>query len=207
MREKNYFKNCPKCAKEVGYKYESTRNRAVKLNSICRSCSSRIQQTGKTMSVQAKANISASKKGKPLSAESLASRKAYKKSVKDATTKMYGVKVKRNVTKHNKWAKQVKERDDYQCQCCGKEKTTPSSMHAHHIVPCEYFPHLTLDISNGITLCSGCHFKVHRDLDRITLTDIKLYAEGFVAHASNFINLSVPLSSSVLKEDDSNARA
>ncbi len=80
-------------------------------------------------------------------------------------------------------------------------------MHANHNVPKEYFPELSADLSNGITLCASCHSALHADLDRVTVAGTKLDAEGFVAHASNFINPSVPLSSSVLKEDDSNARA
>ena len=207
MKEKTHFRSCPKCSKQIGYISAKNIDKAVASATVCRSCS----RKGMTHTSESRANMSKAQTGKTLSDEHCdnirAGNKAYKKSVRDAYTKLYGQKTKRKQYALRKWGKQIQERDDYQCQCCSKEKTTPYNMHAHHIVPREHFPEMALDLSNGITLCFSCHRSLHGDLNRLTMAGIKLDAEGFVAHASNFINPSVPLSSSVLKEDDSNARA
>ena len=187
MREKKFFRTCPKCGKEIGHVSAKNRDYAAAKGNKCNPCSNK----GRPFSTEHRAKISAGLKGKTLSAEHKANmgaaKRVYKKSVKEAYTEMYGVKAEPNVNEHKKWANQVKKRDDYQCQCCGKEKTTPKSMHAHHIVLCGYFPELAIDLSNGITLCAGCHRSLHADLDRLTLAGIKLDTEGFGVHASDFI--------------------
>ena len=175
MREKTHFRNCPTCSKEIGHTRASTRDAFIALGRQCQSCANRINQTGITRSAEHRVNIGAG-------------RKAYKKSITDATTKMYGDKVKRKQLDLKKWGKEVQERDDYQCNCCGKEKTTPYSMNAHHIVPKEYFPELAHDLSNGITLCSSCHRGLHYDIERLTLAGIKLNAEGFREHYNIYMS-------------------
>ena len=167
MSEKTHFRNCPKCGKQCGYVTVYKRDKAVELEQKCRSCSMKDSKAEPRQ------------KAKML---------AYKQSITDAYTEMYGVKAKRKQYALRKWGKEVQERDDYQCQCCGAEKTTPLSMHSHHIVPCEYFPHLALDISNGITLCTGCHFKLHKNIDRLTMSGIKLDAEGFRENYNGFMS-------------------
>ena len=171
ITEKNYFKNCPRCGKEQGYKHRACRDRAAKLNRLCGSCSNREKATGKTHTAEHKANMLAAKQKK-----------------RDACTEMYGEKssLSSGHGKIKKWAKAVKTRDSYTCVRCD---TVGSGQHinAHHIVPKAYFAEKAFDISNGITLCNSCHKNLHADLDRITLEGIKLTQVGFQDHAKQFI--------------------
>jgi len=72
-----------------------------------------------------------------------------------------GVSPEHEKIRHNAdqmlWKKAVKERDGY-CKSCGDRK----KLHAHHILPFATHPHLRTSIENGITLCKGCHTKLHR---------------------------------------------
>jgi hypothetical protein len=43
---KKYFKNCPKCGKEQGYKRKSDLNSAIKRNVLCLSCSNKQKSQG-----------------------------------------------------------------------------------------------------------------------------------------------------------------
>lgn len=63
------------------------------------------------------------------------------------------------------WRKAVFERDGHRCRDCGSAE----DLHAHHIKPWVTFPDLRLVLSNGRTLCSRCHSRVHgRDLTKWT---------------------------------------
>ena len=53
-------------------------------------------------------------------------------------------------------AKQVRERDGFICQFCGKSRSTI----VHHIIPRRMGIDNSMD--NLLTLCSSCHFKVER---------------------------------------------
>src|SRR3990167_4382188 len=59
------------------------------------------------------------------------------------------------------WRKSVFVRDEYTCRGCGIKNGLGKTirLNAHHILPRRDFPHLTLSISNGITLCEDCHDK------------------------------------------------
>lgn len=63
-------------------------------------------------------------------------------------------------TKYINWAKKVKERDNYTCQCCGAKKER-KYIHAHHLNSWLENKKIRYDIKNGITLCSYCHMKFH----------------------------------------------
>lgn len=52
------------------------------------------------------------------------------------------------------WRTMVFERDDYTCCWCGKRGV---ALQADHIKPFAYFPKLRFAVSNGRTLCVGCH--------------------------------------------------
>lgn len=52
------------------------------------------------------------------------------------------------------WRKAVFERDDYTCQMCG---VRGSYLEADHIKPWAYYPELRFELTNGRTLCKGCH--------------------------------------------------
>lgn len=56
------------------------------------------------------------------------------------------------------WSKAVKDRDG-KCMECGEL----DGLHAHHVLPKSTHPELKLDVSNGRTLCYGCHKKWHED--------------------------------------------
>ena len=60
--------------------------------------------------------------------------------------------------KHGAWARAVISRDAATCQRCGAKDV---ELHAHHIKPFETFPELRWELSNGLTLCHGCHWTVH----------------------------------------------
>ena len=56
------------------------------------------------------------------------------------------------------WRASVFKRDEFSCAICGsKEEIT-----AHHIKPWASHKHLRYEQSNGITLCSDCHYGVNR---------------------------------------------
>jgi len=63
--------------------------------------------------------------------------------------------------KTSTWATKVKERDNYTCQICGKNKEDVGNkkIHAHHIKPKKSHPEFKYDTKYGITLCNICHKK------------------------------------------------
>lgn len=71
-----------------------------------------------------------------------------------------------NTTEYKLWRTSVFVRDNFICQGCeirnekGLGKTV--QLEAHHILPRRDFPHLTLELSNGITLCKHCHDKTRK---------------------------------------------
>lgn len=58
----------------------------------------------------------------------------------------------------NAWSKTVKKRDEKQCRYCNSKE----NLHAHHILHKAEFPEFSLLPMNGMTLCSTCHYEVHR---------------------------------------------
>ena len=57
----------------------------------------------------------------------------------------------------NYWSKTIKKLDNHICKLCDSK----IKLNAHHIMPKNDFPKLSLNIDNGITLCNNCHGKVH----------------------------------------------
>lgn len=55
------------------------------------------------------------------------------------------------------WRTQVLKRDGYFCQQCG---TRGGELQAHHIFRKSLYPHLSLVLENGITLCKDCHTSI-----------------------------------------------
>ena len=64
----------------------------------------------------------------------------------------------RKYTAYYDWRKQVFERDEYTCQCCGQEG---GKLNAHHIEAYSRNKELRTELSNGITLCEDCHKEYH----------------------------------------------
>lgn len=59
---------------------------------------------------------------------------------------------------HVKWAKAVKQRDNYICQICGKYGVM---LNSHHLNSYDFFENQRYDINNGITLCEVHHNEFH----------------------------------------------
>lgn len=55
------------------------------------------------------------------------------------------------------WSAAIKKRDSKFCQVCGSSHM----LNAHHIFEKKHYPELSLNESNGVTLCSLCHHQVH----------------------------------------------
>ena len=58
------------------------------------------------------------------------------------------------------WRAVVASRAGYKCERCGK-KARGRDGQAHHKLPRWFMPGLTLDVDNGIYLCTQCHKSVH----------------------------------------------
>lgn len=65
--------------------------------------------------------------------------------------------VSRSSIEYTTWKKEVLQRDNYQCQCCGLDKR----LNVHHINGYKEYPELRTDVGNGIVLCQFCHDKYH----------------------------------------------
>ena len=55
------------------------------------------------------------------------------------------------------WSKIIKKQNNSMCQICG----SIHELDAHHIFEKRYYPQLSLNESNGITLCTTCHNQAH----------------------------------------------
>ena len=194
-KEKKFFRNCCNCDKQLGHTSARGRDRAESNGSVCRSCANTLYKTGRPVSAERNAKISSTMKGAIKTDEHIAKLKAARRITIqkkiDAITKMYGEK---NVyPKHHfiEWAKDVKTRDSYTCVRCNTV-ATGYYINAHHVIPKEYFPNQALNINNGVTLCTTCHKQIHAFVDRLTLSGVKLDAEGFQTHTSRFINGNKP---------------
>ena len=60
----------------------------------------------------------------------------------------------RRSVQYRVWREAVFKRDNWTCQHCG---TRGVEIHPHHLKSFADFPHLRLEISNGLTLCTPCH--------------------------------------------------
>ena len=61
--------------------------------------------------------------------------------------------VGRNSPEYRKFTKDVLERDEYKCQCCG----STINPEVHHIKNYRQYKNLRTDVNNGITLCEKHH--------------------------------------------------
>ena len=58
----------------------------------------------------------------------------------------------------DRWAKQIKKRDNYTCQICHEKG---GKLNSHHIKSWKDYPDNRFDLDNGITLCVACHNWTH----------------------------------------------
>lgn len=72
--------------------------------------------------------------------------------------------IDRNSVAYSRWRQQVFERDNYACVLC---KRRGKYLNAHHIYAFALYPSLRFDVTNGITLCIGCHKDIHVDEEGI----------------------------------------
>jgi hypothetical protein len=65
---------------------------------------------------------------------------------------------RRRTKNDDKFRKEVFERDNYTCQCCG---IRGNKLNAHHLNGFHWFEAGRFDPNNGITLCNKCHTEFH----------------------------------------------
>ncbi|MBK9936639.1 MAG: HNH endonuclease [Cytophagaceae bacterium] len=65
----------------------------------------------------------------------------------------------RSSSEYKKWRLSVFIRDNFICQSCNKKGRV---LNAHHIIPFSIDKNLRFELSNGITLCKGCHIELHK---------------------------------------------
>ena len=66
----------------------------------------------------------------------------------------------RDYPEYKQWRKEVYERDNYTCQCCGDNKG--GNLEAHHLNGYNWDKDNRTNIDNGITLCKECHKEFHK---------------------------------------------
>jgi hypothetical protein len=64
---------------------------------------------------------------------------------------------------YRRWARLVKERDNFICQACFKRGVR---LHSHHIEAWNHAKELRYELDNGVTLCVACHSDFHRNYGR-----------------------------------------
>lgn len=66
-----------------------------------------------------------------------------------------------NSRKWRQKAKRILHRDGYLCQECKKYGRATEATTVHHIKHADEYPELAWDSANLISLCRGCHNKMH----------------------------------------------
>ena len=60
---------------------------------------------------------------------------------------------------YKRWKKEVLEKANHTCQCCGKSDV---KLNTHHLNSYTDFPTQRTDINNGVCLCEDCHKLFHK---------------------------------------------
>lgn len=76
-----------------------------------------------------------------------------------------------------KWAFNIKVRDHFTCQICGRRGV---ELNAHHLDSWSLFPDARYDLDNGICLCFLCHKAFH---------DIYSYGNNTKNHFEEFVKM------------------
>lgn len=93
---------------------------------------------------------------------------------------------------YKNWVKQIFQKDNYVCQCCGKSSVY---LNAHHILNFSEYDNLRFDTNNGITLCQSCHIKkggFHSIYGKINNTPEQL--EEYINNKRTQLGISLPFS-------------
>jgi len=75
---------------------------------------------------------------------------------------------------YSNWRKEVFKRDNYTCQQCKRHFVR---LNAHHIISFAGVPALRLSLDNGLTLCSSCHYKFHKQYGKTNFPNLKKILE------------------------------
>lgn len=67
--------------------------------------------------------------------------------------------LKRKIPQNYKWIRDVYERDNYTCQCCGYDNG--GTLIAHHLNSWHWDKENRFNLDNGVTLCKTCHLDFH----------------------------------------------
>lgn len=149
----------------------------------------RIRQSrlGKKWSDDVKKKISETKKANPTrywlgKKHILETKKKISETKKKSLTTIRGIKHhnwKGGVTSENMkvrgsleyiiWREEVYKRDFWNCRICGIHCEKGNTV-AHHLDKFSDFPELRFIVSNGLTLCRKCHFKIESPIINITHT-------------------------------------
>lgn len=70
--------------------------------------------------------------------------------------------LERSYTGYKEWRMEVFKRDDFNCLKCETNSTRDNKLVAHHILNHYSHPALRIEVSNGATLCTKCHWDFHR---------------------------------------------
>lgn len=65
----------------------------------------------------------------------------------------------RNYPEYIEFIKKVLSRDDYTCQCCGKNSN--GDIKVHHLDGYNWCKEKRTDVTNGVSLCENCHSNFH----------------------------------------------
>lgn len=81
----------------------------------------------------------------------------------------------RHGLEYKNWRDKIYRKDSFTCQICNKycEK---GNIIAHPKKSFTDYPELRFDVDNGITLCRGCHLKIHRGEEKTNGYGAKIYA-------------------------------
>lgn len=82
------------------------------------------------------------------------------------------VLVEGNQISYETFRKRVLERDAHSCQVC---RLTDVALEVHHLEPYKKHVSLRTTVSNGVTLCVGCHKAFHRTYGRVGFTPFDYY--------------------------------
>lgn len=140
-RSKKFFCSCD-CM--YRYKTENTIFDSI----LCKVCDSPIKEKPSTLKHRPRKTCSKKCLKKYKRQQALLRRQSYTRHQLD--------RLQRYSQEAKEWRALVFKRDDYTCQVCHKRG---GYLEADHIKPWAFFPKLRFELSNGRTLCRGCHDK------------------------------------------------